>query len=57
MDQEVLDARAKLAARFGTPAQIGGKGKYEQIQEYMATFNLLTRFNSFILSCYNFDVF
>ena len=26
MDQEVLDARAKLAARFGSN-QIGGKGK------------------------------
>jgi len=26
MDQEVLDARAKLAARFGS-TQIGGKGK------------------------------
>jgi hypothetical protein len=26
MDQEVLDARAKLAARFGS-SQIGGKGK------------------------------
>jgi hypothetical protein len=26
MDQEVLDARAKLAARFGT-VQVGGKGK------------------------------
>ena len=26
MDQEVKDARAKLAAKFGTPTQIGGKG-------------------------------
>jgi hypothetical protein len=26
MDQEVLDARAKLAARFGK-TQVGGKGK------------------------------
>ena len=26
MDQEVLDARAKLAARFGK-VQVGGKGK------------------------------
>ena len=26
MDQEVLDARAKLAARFGN-TQIGGKGR------------------------------
>ena len=26
MDQEVLDARAKLAARFGQ-VQVGGKGK------------------------------
>lgn len=28
MDQEVLDARAKLAARFGK-TQVGGKGKSE----------------------------
>ena len=28
MDQEVLDARAKLAARFGK-TQVGGKGKFE----------------------------
>lgn len=27
MDQEVMDARAKLAARFGQ-TQIGGKGRY-----------------------------
>lgn len=27
MDQEVADARARLAARYGTPTQIGGKGK------------------------------
>ena len=27
MDQEVLDARAKLAARFGK-TQVGGKGKF-----------------------------
>lgn len=27
MDQEVKDARAKLAARFGQ-TQIGGKGRY-----------------------------
>lgn len=27
MDQDVLDARAKLAARFGK-AQVGGKGMY-----------------------------
>tara|TARA_B110001450_G_scaffold108472_1_gene102637 strand:- start:235 stop:339 length:105 start_codon:yes stop_codon:yes gene_type:complete len=27
MDQEVLDARAKLAARMGK-AQVGGKGKF-----------------------------
>jgi hypothetical protein len=41
MDQEVLDARAKLAARFGTPAQIGGKGKYLQIQQYLPTFQFV----------------
>ena len=27
MDQEVLEARARLAARYGAPTQIGGKGK------------------------------
>jgi hypothetical protein len=27
MEQEVADARARLAARYGTPTQIGGKGK------------------------------
>jgi len=26
MDQEVKDARAKLAARFGANTQVGGKG-------------------------------
>ena len=26
MDQEVADARARLAAKFGQPSQIGGKG-------------------------------
>jgi len=31
MDQEVLDARAKLAARFGT-VQTGGKGKHYPTQ-------------------------
>jgi hypothetical protein len=30
MDQEVLDARAKLAARFGK-TQVGGKGKLKFI--------------------------
>lgn len=28
MDQEVKDARARLAAKFGETAQIGGKGKF-----------------------------
>jgi len=27
MDQEVAEARARLAARYGAPTQIGGKGK------------------------------
>ena len=27
MDQEVQDARARLAAKFGKPTQIGGKGR------------------------------
>jgi hypothetical protein len=27
MDQEVKDARARLAARYDNPTQIGGKGK------------------------------
>ena len=27
MDQEVADARARLAQKFGKPSQIGGKGK------------------------------
>ena len=26
MDQEVLDARAKLAAKYGKSTQVGGKG-------------------------------
>lgn len=26
MDQEVSEARARLAAKFGNPTQIGGKG-------------------------------
>ena len=28
MDQEVQDARAKLAAKFGKSTQLGGKGKF-----------------------------
>ena len=34
MDQEVLDARAKLAARFGK-VQVGGKGRssFDVIEE------------------------
>ena len=32
MDQEVLDARAKLAARFGN-VQIGGKGTKRRIKK------------------------
>jgi hypothetical protein len=28
MDKEVLDARARLAAKFGDSAQIGGKGNF-----------------------------
>ena len=27
MDQEVLDARAKLKAKYGSSTQVGGKGK------------------------------
>ena len=27
MDQEIIDARAKLASRFANATQIGGKGK------------------------------
>jgi hypothetical protein len=26
MEQEIIDAREKLKARFGNPTQIGGKG-------------------------------
>jgi hypothetical protein len=28
MDQEVLEARARLAARFANGTQLGGKGKF-----------------------------
>jgi hypothetical protein len=30
MDQEVLEARARLAARFANGTQLGGKGKFIQ---------------------------
>lgn len=31
MDQEVKDARARLAARFGKATQLGGKGTYTSL--------------------------
>jgi len=33
MDQEVADARAKLAAKFGKPSQIGGKGTQRRMKK------------------------
>lgn len=35
MDQEVKDARARLAAKFGDCAQIGGKGKFFYLLVYL----------------------
>ncbi len=32
MEQKVLDARAKLAAKFSNAAQIGGKGTVSQLR-------------------------
>ena len=34
MDQEVQDARARLAAKFGKPTQIGGKGRYHMLWRF-----------------------
>ena len=34
MDQEVADARARLAAKFGQPSQIGGKGMVQLVVSY-----------------------
>ena len=37
MDQEILDARAKLAARFGkSHQQIGGKGTQRRVKQPVA---------------------
>lgn len=43
MDQEVLDARAKLAARFGA-TQIGGKGKKISFYHFNINVNYLKKF-------------
>ena len=60
MDQEVLDARAKLAARFG-PVQVGGKGK-QTIPQFTAklrwfrvigdTFNILELSPNRLFNCW-----
>ena len=38
MDQEVADARARLAAKFGKPTQIGGKGRSSSRYSLCLTF-------------------
>lgn len=54
MDQEVLDARAKLAARFGK-TQVGGKGMFHVCSVHplkfsdLETFEIETIVFSFIL--------
>merc|ERR1712084_133037 len=37
MDQEVADARARLAAKFGKPTQIGGKGTQRRMKKTVHT--------------------
>ena len=36
MDQEVLDARAKLAAKFSNAGQIGGKGTHSHLKTQLS---------------------
>ena len=52
MDQDVLDARAKLAARFGT-VQVGGKGtSHSFLYTYKLKFNRpFLRLEEFALLC------
>eukprot|EP00351_Strombidinopsis_sp_SopsisLIS2011_P000604 CAMPEP_0116887424 /NCGR_PEP_ID=MMETSP0463-20121206/21903_1 /TAXON_ID=181622 /ORGANISM="Strombidinopsis sp, Strain SopsisLIS2011" /LENGTH=104 /DNA_ID=CAMNT_0004550089 /DNA_START=51 /DNA_END=365 /DNA_ORIENTATION=- len=40
MDQEVLDARAKLAAKFSNASQIGGKGTQRRKKKHVTVQNV-----------------
>lgn len=51
MDQEVLDARAKLAARFGK-TQVGGKGMFQVWSVHPLKFSELE-----IYECYGLVLF